>query len=238
MPLKIIGAGFGRTGTLSLKAALEQLGYVKTHHMLEVLSSSNQTKLWNAIGNGEAPNWDFVFDGFEACVDFPASPYYKELMAHFPDAKIILTVRDVDKWYKSTSRTIYRLSTIIPKWARVLIPKVGNMHNLAQRNVWQKVFNGRFDDEDYAKTIFQNHIQEVKAIVPSEKLLVFEVSQGWEPLCAFLELPVPDGPFPHLNDSARMLRIQKYLQFAFTIIPMLLILVILAGLYFLVFPLS
>lgn len=228
MALKVIGAGFGRTGTLSLKAALEKLGFVKTHHMLEVIPNSKQVNYWYEIGEGGKPDWDSVFEGFEACVDFPASSYYKELLAHYPDAKVILTVRDADKWYQSTINTIYRFGTITPKWARALFPRIRKTQSLADNNVWRRVFDDRFEDEDYAKQVFHDHTAEVKASVPSEKLLVFEVAQGWEPLCAFLEVPVPDEPFPRLNDTASMRRVQNIMLVAFTAVP---ILVAVGGLY-------
>ncbi|MEO1029694.1 MAG: sulfotransferase family protein [Pseudomonadota bacterium] len=124
MALKVIGAGFGRTGTLSMKAALEQLGYVKTHHMLEVMPSKDQRKHWLAIAQGERVDWDEVFEGFEASVDFPSSTYYTELLEKYPEAKVILTVRDPDKWYVSASNTIYAIGKAIPGWARKVFPPI------------------------------------------------------------------------------------------------------------------
>ena len=223
MGLKVIGAGFGRTGTLSLKAALEILGFMKTHHMLEVLPSSKQTNLWYDIGKGLPPDWDEVFEGYQACVDFPASSYYKELQAHYPDAKVILTIRDVDKWYNSTLNTIYRLANIVPKWVRILIPRVHKSHELAQGNVWNKIFEGRFEDEAYAKQVFLNHIAAVEANVSEDKLLIFEVSQGWEPLCTFLDVPVPDRPFPRLNDTASVQRALTLMRTLFITVPVILV---------------
>lgn len=231
MALKVIGAGFGRTGTLSLKSALEKLGFIKTHHMLEVLPNAKQVKLWYDIGNGVPPDWESVFEGYQACVDFPASAYYQELLSHYPDAKVILTVRDVDKWYLSTQRTIYRFGTIIPKWPRLLIPRIGKIYSLSEGNIWNRVFDGRFEDEAYAKQVFLDHIDEVKANVPAEKLLVFDVAQGWEPLCAFLDLPVPDEPFPRLNDTRSMRRAQNVMQIVFMAVPALLAAAIAYGLY-------
>jgi len=214
-----------------LKTALEKLGYVKTHHMLEVFPSAKQVRIWNDIGNGIAPDWDAVFDGYQACVDFPASSYYKALLAHYPDAKVILTVRDVDKWYLSTKRTIYRFGAIIPKWARWLIPRIGKIYSLSEGNIWNRVFDGRFEDEAYAKQVFRDHTEEVKATIPPEKLLVFEVAQGWEPLCTFLDVPIPDDPFPRLNDTASMHRMQTVMQIIFTAVPILIAVAIFYALY-------
>lgn len=231
MALKVIGAGFGRTGTLSLKTALEKLGYVKTHHMLEVFPSAKQVRLWNGIGKGETPDWDAVFEGYQACVDFPASAHYKALLAHYPDAKVILTVRDVDKWYLSTKRTIYRFGAIIPKWARLLIPRIGKIYSLSEGNIWTRVFDGRFEDEAHAKQVFLDHAKDVEASVPPEKLLIFEVAQGWEPLCKFLDVPIPEEAFPRLNDTASMRRMQTIMQIAFTAIPLLIAAIIFYALY-------
>lgn len=123
MALQVIGAGFGCTGTLSMKAALEQLGYDKCHHMLEVFPSEKQLDAWHRISQGETPDWDDVFEGFQASVDFPSSGYWRELAARYPDAKIILTTRSFDSWYESASQTIYPVSRDIPGWM-TMIPKV------------------------------------------------------------------------------------------------------------------
>jgi hypothetical protein len=221
MALKIIGAGFGRTGTLSLKVALEKLGYDKTHHMEEVLTNGGQVRLWHDIGAGKTPDWDHVFEGCQACVDFPASTYYKELFAHYPDAKVVLTVRDVDRWYQSTFDTIYRFRSIYAKWARALIPAVRKRYELVESTVWDRVFDGRFEDKTYAKQVFLDYIEDVKNHIPKDRLLVFEVAEGWEPLCEFLGLPVPGDPFPRLNDTATMRRMQNIMQAVFTAIPLL-----------------
>ncbi|HFB55588.1 MAG TPA: sulfotransferase family protein, partial [Hellea balneolensis] len=202
MSLKIIGAGFGRTGTLSLKAALERLGYIKTHHMLEVLPSKKQISLWLDVAQGKPPHWNAIFDGYAACVDAPSSHYYKELMAHYHDAKVILTTRDPDKWYHSTAETIYAFKAAVPNWSKKYIPRIRQIAEMIDGTVWQRVFHGRFEDESYAKQVFKDHIHAVKANVPAEKLLVFDVKQGWEPLCAFLGCDIPHEPFPHLNDAA------------------------------------
>jgi hypothetical protein len=221
MGLKVIGAGFGRTGTLSLKHALETLGFTKTHHMMEVFPSAKQINHWHAIGNGEKPDWDTVFEGYQACVDFPAATYYKDLMAHYPDAKVILTVRDADRWYDSTRNTIFRFGAIIPKWVRILVPRAGKIYKMSEGNIWTRVFKDRFEDEAFAKSVFVNYVEQVKRDVPEEKLLVFNVKQGWEPLCSFLGTTVPGEAFPHLNDTASMRRVQAIMQIVFTAIPVL-----------------
>lgn len=206
MTLKLIGAGFGRTGTTSIKAALEQLGFDKCYHMQEVIKNPAHVAFWNeaAINRtiGKAVDWDWVFDGYQATVDWPACNFTKELMAKYPDAKVLLTVRDPEKWYESCLNTIYgiyRKPTM--KLTIQLIPRIRRFLAMNERMIWQGNFGGRFEDRHHAITVFNQHNEEIKGYVPAEKLLVFDVKQGWEPLCKFLEVPIPDTPFPHLNDT-------------------------------------
>lgn len=204
MTLEVIGAGFGRTGTLSMKAALERLGYDKCHHMIEVLGPDNPKQLdyWDAIGKGEATDWDEVFDGFKASVDFPSSIYWKELSDAYPDAKVVLTVRSFESWYKSASSTIYAVGNSAPAWTR-LIPKPRKIDRMVNNIIWQGKFDGKFEDEAHAEKVWNAHIADVKAGLPADRLLVFEVKDGWGPLCEFLGKPIPDAPFPRVNDTAQ-----------------------------------
>ncbi|WP_084397625.1 sulfotransferase family protein [Henriciella aquimarina] len=199
MALKVIGAGFGRTGTLSLKAALEQLGYVKCHHMLEIFPDDRLLDAWHDIAKGGTPDWDAVFDGYEATVDFPASAYWRELSAHFPEAKIILSVREFESWYASANETIYPASAGIPGWMTV-IPKIRKIKEMTTLTTWTRVFDDRFKDKAHVRQVFEQHEADVKAAFPPERLLVFHPKEGWGPLCAFLDKPVPDTPFPNVND--------------------------------------
>ena len=202
MALKIIGAGFGRTGTLSMKAALERLGYVKCHHMVEVFASANQMRMWDEIGQGATPDWDAVFNGFQAAVDFPSASYWREIADHYPDAKVILTTRSFESWYKSASETIYAVSANMPGWMKAIVPRARRISRMIEHTVWAHVFHGRFDDYEHARKVFEEHEAAVKAAFPPERLLVFEPKQGWEPLCAFLGKDVPGEPFTHVNDTA------------------------------------
>lgn len=201
MTLKVIGAGFGRTGTLSMKAALEQLGYNKCHHMLEVMPNATQLNAWHAISQGEAPDWDDVFDGFQASVDFPSSAYWRELAAHYPDAKIILTSRSFDSWYDSASETIYPVIATIPGWM-TMIPTVKKIKDMTHGAIWDGVFGGKFEDKEATRKVFEQHEADVKSAFSDDRLLVFHPKEGWEPLCSFLGQPVPDTPFPNVNDRA------------------------------------
>lgn len=201
MALDVIGAGFGRTGTLSTKAALEQLGYMKCHHMLEVMPNPKQLDVWYRIGKGETMDWDAVFDGFTAAVDFPSSAYWRETTAQYPDAKVILTTRSFEGWYASASETIYPASARIPGWLS-FIPFIRKVKAMTYSTVWDRVFDGKFEDKEHARKVFERHEADVKAAFPPERLLVFHPKDGWGPLCAFLGKPVPDTPFPNVNDRA------------------------------------
>jgi hypothetical protein len=190
--LKVIGAGFGRTGTLSLKNALEELGFSPCYHMTELFSNPRANEQWEAIARGEPVDLNMVLEGYQASVDWPACAVYKELMQVYPEAKVLLSVRDPLKWYESVYNTIYQVSRRDP-----LSPHARMINAL----IWEGTFDGKFEDKDYAIAVFLRHIEEVKQLVPAEKLLVYDVKEGWEPLCAFLGVEVPmDTMFPHLND--------------------------------------
>ena len=204
MALKVIGAGFGRTGTASLKGALEQLGYAKCYHMQEVFPNPKHIPVWQAAADGKPVDWDELFEGYQATVDWPAATFYKDLIAHYPDAKVLLNVRDPDAWYKSMTDTVFKMSqrrfplSLVP----LLVPRLRRFIRMATKLIWKNTFHDRFKDKAYALSVFNDHIAEVKRVVPADKLLIYEVKEGWEPLCAFLGVPVPEGPFPRLNDSA------------------------------------
>lgn len=220
MAIRVIGAGLARTGTMSTKVALQQLGFDKCYHMIDLLSNPQNVHYWEAAQRGEKVNWDEVFEGYQATVDYPGCRYYKQYMELYPDAKVLLNVRDPDKWYESTRDTIYEVAH------RVFGPD-GNQSNspgfpgdkellhrvmkMVKKDMWENDFKGRFaEDRQLAIDFFNRHNDEVKATVPADKLLVFEVKQGWEPLCKFLGVPVPDTEFPRLNDrEAFMARINN-----------------------------
>ncbi|MBV9786571.1 MAG: sulfotransferase family protein [Chloroflexi bacterium] len=204
MTLKIIGAGFGRTGTSSLQAALEELGFGKCYHMREVFAEGNQhhPAMWLAASEGKSVNWEQLFAGYQSTVDWPACTFYKELMDYYPNAKVLLSVRDPEKWYKSTNATVFlsyrpSLSNWLMKWNPLTHLKWRAVDSLRRQT-----FGDRYEDKDYVIEVFNRHNAEVQRVVPPERLLVYDVKQGWEPLCAFLGVPVPDKPFPHLNDTA------------------------------------
>ena len=202
MPLKVIGAGLGRTGTLSLKVALEQLGFAKCYHMTEVFAHPEHVPVWDAAGRGEPVDWEALFRGYQATVDWPGCNFYREFLRLYPEAKVILTVRDPERWYDSAGRPSTPCGRAFPRWVRRSSPGCAASLRMTDRLIWDGVFRGRFEDKTYAIEVFHRHNEEVKRAVPPERLLVYEVKEGWGPLCAFLGVPVPEGePFPHLNDA-------------------------------------
>ena len=206
MALEVIGAGFGRTGTASLREALEHLGFVKCHHMFSLGEQRSLVRAWHDVALNGARNWDEIFEGYRATVDWPSTGYYKELMEHYPDARVVLTVRDPDRWYESTRETIYAVHVSMPGWLKRLPPmSIGSA--MIRTIIWDGQFQGRFEDPQAARAIFEQHIEDVTAAVPPERLLVFRVSEGWGPLCEFLNVPIPqDRPFPHVNERSAMNR--------------------------------
>ncbi|MEM7125991.1 MAG: flavodoxin [Chloroflexota bacterium] len=218
--LKLIGAGFPRTGTMSLQAALNQLGVGPCHHMVEVLKDKEQAPLWQAIVDGREVDFDLIYENYQSTVDAPGCFYYKELLEKYPDAKVLLSVRDPERWYSSVMESIY-LTYLVPRWMQWM-PTVGPYLKLAWTMVWDKVFEGRVEDKAHAIAIFNAHNEEVKRVVPPEKLLVFNVKDGWEPLCEFLDVPMPQGvPFPHLNDKESIRKGLNSLRMVGYAVPMI-----------------
>ena len=212
MGLKVIGAGFGRTGTLSLKTALEQLGYSPCHHMSEVPKDFSQIDLFLRAANGEKVNWDVVFHGFEAAVDWPATAYYEELANEYPDAKIILGVRDPEAWYESVKTTIFLIPSNFPRWLRKLVPSSNKFIEMIGKTVWENELNGRFEDKEQTIEVFLERIETVKEKIPSERLLVHRATDGWDPLCQFLNVPVPEQNYPWVNEGRQIRKIVQILK--------------------------
>ena len=212
MTLKVIGAGPGRTGTMSLKHALEHLGYGPCHHMRACFSSRQQTRWFLEAAERKAVDWNSVFNDFQAAVDWPAAAYYSELLQTFPDAKVVFSYRHPEDWYRSVSETIFNVASSIPAWVRFLFPHVERLALMIEKTVWQNELGGKFQDREHALNFFEQRLMQVKAAVPGEKLLVHAASDGWEPLCAFLEVGVPNIPYPRLNESAKIKRLIRVLK--------------------------
>ena len=197
MALKVIGAGLGRTGTLSLKLALEHLGFGPCYHMLEIMSAP-ETRLpqWIGVARG-SPDWDAIFDGFQSSVDYPTCNFWREQAAHYPDAKVVLSTRDAEGWFESVNKTIMSPGSVAGM-------RAGPFAEFMDGTVL-KDFGDRTNDREFMVDYFRKWEASVIAECPPERLLVHRSVDGWEPLCAFLGVPVPEAPYPRVNSSEDML---------------------------------
>jgi hypothetical protein len=199
MALSVIGAGYPRTGTATLKLALEQLGFGPCHHMREVIMNPPSAQLWVEAAEGR-PDWDAIFANYRSCTDAPACTFWRELADVYPDAKILLSVRDAEAWFESTQATVFgplmghrAIGTPMERFFRLCV---------------FKDFGDQINDRDFMLAQFARHTEEVKRLAPPERLLVFDVREGWEPLCSFLGVAVPEGPFPKTNTREEMAALQ------------------------------
>lgn len=200
MTLEVISSGFGRTGTTSLKLALEMLGFGPCHHMDEVLASPAQVALWQDYTAGKPVDIADFFAGYRAQVDFPGAHIWRELSVRYPKAKVLHTVRPEEAWWASYSRTIATLNAT--HRSLDLPPHVHGMLDVADELFTRRTLGGDPTDREACIAAFRARQAEVQATIASERLLIFDAAQGWEPLCAFLGVPVPNQPFPRRNDPA------------------------------------
>ncbi|GAA3335147.1 sulfotransferase family protein [Amorphoplanes nipponensis] len=196
--MDVIGVGFGRTGTLSLKIALEMLGRGPCLHMLPVLDDPERATLFRRAAEGDVAALDQALDGHRFTVDWPGAFFWRELTERHPDAKVVLTVRDPQRWYDSAYGTIFEAARHAPRTGD---DSVTAGLSMIQSVVWEGTFAGRFADREHAVRVFTEHNEAVRRAIPARRLLEFEVSQGWPPLCDFLGVPAPDAPFPRVNDA-------------------------------------
>lgn len=195
MTLQVIGAGVGRTGTYSLKLALNQLGVGPCHHMEEVLHNQPvQVPLWAAAANGQ-PDWEAIYKGYDSAVDWPTAGFFRELSAAYPSAKFVLTHRSPESWAASFSTTIYKLLAEKDDAP----PEMQAWLDMSSGVIAQTGFPGGLDIAGLMQA-FTAHNDAVKAAIPAHQLLVYQVKEGWGPLCAFLGVPEPEDPFPRTND--------------------------------------
>jgi hypothetical protein len=195
MPLQVIGAGWGRTGTLTLKTALEELGFAPCHHMHEVLAHPEQAFFWQRAATGEAVEWEEIFAAYQACVDWPSCHFYRQLAARYPDAKVILTERDERQWYESISNTILKSIAAVAA------------SNDPARQAWFSFVTTIISDQSFAndfseanmRAAYRRHNAAVRETIPADRLLVFNVAEGWPPLCRFLGVNQPVTSFPRTN---------------------------------------
>lgn len=218
-----------------MKEALEELGFGPCYHMVEVFGHPEHADLWQAAWRGEPVDWDGFLGDYGSAVDWPACTFYEELMKRYPDAKVLLSVRDPERWYESVRNTIYELSSLSSglRFSRVVFAVVTlfafgriSRGNMVDDIIWKGTFDDRFEDKPYAIEVFEHHNEQVKRHVPPEKLLVYEVKEGWGPLCEFLGVEEPNKPFPRLNDTAEMrrrLRAMRALSYALPAVLALLV---------------
>jgi hypothetical protein len=198
MGLTVIGAGFGRTGTLSIRAALEQLGFGPCYHMDNVFASAEHLERWQALADGGPADWEGLFAGHVSTVDWPGMLYYRELADAYPNAKVILSVRPADGWWKSFSTTIRKL---IESRDSASNDHTRAVLSYANQIIAGQSFGGKINDKDAVLAAYQRHNDEVMNSIAPERLLVYDVTEGWGPLCQYLEVPAPGGEFPHVNDA-------------------------------------
>ena len=198
MALRVFGTGFGRTGTNSLKLALEHLDLGPCHHMYEIRDDPSQLPFWQAAARGEPPDWDEAFAGYSSSVDWPSVCFWREITGHYGDAKIVHTVRPEEAWLTSIHATIYPIlqdrENIEPGHRR-------NLVEVTDELIGNRTFGGRLGDRDHALSVYRAHDAEIRAAFTPDRMLVFDVADGWEPLCRFLDVEIPDIPFPYVNRS-------------------------------------
>ncbi|RYH07011.1 sulfotransferase family protein [archaeon] len=217
--LEIVGASWGRNGTHSLKNALEILGY-PCYHMVENIENGNSS-FWIRLADGENVDFNEVFvtknKKYTASTDVPSCTFWREQLQQYPDAKVILTVRDPERWYKSCMDTIFNMQASHPNcpWGVKVCLALGQptprFKEMLEKIVFQKTMKGDWSKENVIKQ-YLVHNEAVIRECPADKLLVFEVSEGWGPLCTFLNKPIPDQPFPHVNDTAHFQQMVRFVD--------------------------
>lgn len=208
MSLQVIGVGGPRTGTSSLKVALEILGYEKCYHMKELLNQPEQVSYWHELFASGSTDFPILFNGYQASADFPGFLAYKALLQQYPDAKFILTERDAEEWHTSVMNTVYQ--AVHPNWSGKLklmrkmllsrrLRKISKVFKLLKQSFFNGLYQGRFADKAQAIRIYEAYNEEIRQTIPAPQLLLFNIADGWAPLCAFLDKPIPAADFPFLN---------------------------------------
>ena len=191
MTLKVIGAGVGRTGTNSLKLALEQLLGGPCYHMHEIFDHKEDIPVWHAAALGTMPDWNDFLTDWTATIDWPASAFWEEQARANPDAVILLSHRDAEAWWKSASNTIFPASVAAPesRWRDMIF------------DLFEKRFTRDIENRDAAIAAYEKHNRYVREHAPRDRLVEWQPGDGWSPLCDALGCDVPDTPFPHVNST-------------------------------------
>jgi hypothetical protein len=198
--VEIIGSGFGRTGTVSTYLALDQLGFGPVFHNMTFSERLDLPLRILDFANGSQDSWHNILDGFHTCLDFPCCLFWRELLDAFPEARVLHTTHDPDEWCDSIYATIFDL--IAGEKAEETADHPATIMN--KELMIRRTFDGKIDDRAHCTQVFRRHQEAVVAKVPKEKLLVFDVREGWEPLCKFLGVPVPGEEFPNTNSRAEV----------------------------------
>ncbi len=197
MAIQVFGAGVGRTGTFSLKLAINQIGLGPCHHMEAVLHNMPvQVPLWSAALDG-SPDWSAIYNGFDSAVDWPTAGFFRELLEAYPSAKFVLTERNPENWANSFGATIYKLLASKDQSPPEMKAWLDMCDGVIAKTGFPPGLN-----HDSLMNAFIAHNEAVRATIPASQLLIYEVKQGWGPLCEFLDVPAPDEPFPRTNDRA------------------------------------
>jgi hypothetical protein len=214
MGLKVIGAGGPRTGTASLKTAFEVLGFGECQHMENLFNKPNLVDYWVEFFETGKTDFDTLFDGFQSTSDFPGYLMYKELLEQYPEAKVVLTLRDPEEWYESAARTVHAFVPQTWQQKLKLLPKkikskrfrnIAKTLRLVEVYLWKGHYKGGFKNKEQTLDIYRRFNDEVRANVPAAQLLEYRISEGWEPLCKFLEVPVPEVEFPVRNQRQQFI---------------------------------
>jgi len=194
VPLKVVGAGVGRTGTASLKLALQQLLGGRCHHMLEVVIHPDQVAGWTDAIEGRDVDWHELLNGYVAQVDWPGASFWREISAANPDALVLLSTRDPAAWYRSASNTIFQVITNPP-------PGAEEWFTTTIHKMYAERFSDDLENPTAMMDAFERHNAQVRAGVPAGRLLEWSSSDGWEPICERLGVAVPNEPFPAVNST-------------------------------------
>ena len=237
--MKVICAGWGRTGTRSLKYALEYLTSRPSYHMQNILLNKNDATLWHDLifknDNNNGFNWETIFKGYGACLDFPSCNYYKELMEFYPDAKVILTIRDDESWMKSWN---VLNNKVLNSFTFKFLAKIPYTSFKLQKDIHNKMIlgdGGAFKGDITDKAIkqrFNEWNQSVIDYVPQDRLLIYQVKDGWKPICDFLDKPIPTIPFPYKNKTKNMGHMSRFINMIFIIIIIISITMIISSMFF------
>ncbi|MCX4026216.1 sulfotransferase family protein [Endozoicomonas sp. SM1973] len=214
--MHIIGAGFGRTGTVSIREALAIVGYSPCYHMDEVIRNPHHIDFFLNALTGKLVDWNSFFEPYQATLDWPACCFYRELMVEYPNAKVLLNIRDAESWYESAKTTVFLASRTNVLRTQLLAPFSARYRYRKKRkqfmheSVWNSIFQGRFLDKSYAIDMYNQWNNDVIEHVPSDRLLIYNIKDGWPPLLNFLGINLKKNtPFPNLNSRDVFLKSMK-----------------------------